>query len=159
MYSPSKHSHVCTNHASRDIYTSNENIDTYVPIKSRHSRVPTNPYYETHTHASNTNKQTCQPYRSLTRTNQTHTRTYQPPFRLCLPILRPHLAQPRFSSFFAPRLAPCYRYVATIQFSKKRSKVDYGTIARFSTVVPRDSVLRSMRGCGGAGAYRQTLFK
>ena len=48
--------------------------------------------------------------------------------------------------FFAPRLAPCYRYVATIQFSKKRSKVDYGTIARFSTVVPQDSVLRSMRG-------------
>ena len=48
---------------------------------------------------------------------------------------------------FAPRLAPCYRYVATIQFSKKRrSKVDYGTIARFSTVVPQDSVLRSMRG-------------
>ena len=99
MYSPSKHSHVCTNHASRDIYTSNENIDTYVPTKQRHSRVPTNPYYETHTHASNTNKQTCQPYRSLTRTNQTHTRTYQPPFRLCLPILRPHLAQPR-SLFF-----------------------------------------------------------
>ena len=106
MYSPSKHSHVCTNHASRDIYTSNENIDTYVPTKQRHSRVPTNPYYETHTHASNTNKQTCQPYRSLTRTNQTHTRTYQPPFRLCLPILRPHLAQPR-SSFFVSTYCMC----------------------------------------------------
>ena len=51
---------------------------------------------------------------------------------------------------FVPRLAPCYRYVATIQFSKKRSKeIDYGTIAQFSTVVPRHSVLRSMRvRCG-----------